>query len=329
MAEKRDIEINSRADTIGLMDMDVRPYPVTPPPPYEQVKPVYEKRKALEFCEWAEKNFKFEDRYGKDESLSHLRVLDIGLWRLGHKFCTSLFGEAGDDLPEPRLAPVDDWLPNERLAEEQAAIGFYLSGHPLNDYATALKRKGMLTLAELQAKADAEGAAIARVGVIASGLQERKSGRGTRFFRMNISDPTLQVPGIALFPEDFDACRNVFERTLQVVMTLEARFNEGQFDPVARGVVSIESVVGTGASSGLNVMIDDLAAISTIQSLLDRFCSDGSVKSKGPIRITALSVDLGGAVQDVPVEIGDGWPVSPQIKGALKSLPGVVMVEEI
>ena len=56
---------------------------------------MYEKRKALEFCEWAEKNFKFEDRYGKDESLSHLRVLDIGLWRLGHKFATSLFGECG------------------------------------------------------------------------------------------------------------------------------------------------------------------------------------------------------------------------------------------
>ena len=47
MAEKKDIEINSRLDTIGLMDMDVRPYPVTPPPPYEDVKPVYEKRKAL------------------------------------------------------------------------------------------------------------------------------------------------------------------------------------------------------------------------------------------------------------------------------------------
>jgi len=262
-------------------------------------------------------------------SLDALTAYSAAIFEQRDSAQVSLFGEAGDDLPEPRLAPVDDWLPNERLAEEQAAIGFYLSGHPLNDYATALKRKGMLTLAELQAKADAEGAAIARVGVIASGLQERKSGRGTRFFRMNISDPTLQVPGIALFPEDFDACRNVFERTLQVVMTLEARFNEGQFDPVARGVVSIESVVGTGASSGLNVMIDDLAAISTIQSLLDRFCSDGSVKSKGPIRITALSVDLGGAVQDVPVEIGDGWPVSPQIKGALKSLPGVVMVEEI
>ncbi|MEM1232883.1 MAG: DNA polymerase III subunit alpha, partial [Pseudomonadota bacterium] len=46
----------------------------------------------------------------------------------------SLFGEAGDDLPEPRLSPMDDWLPAERLNEEFAAIGFYLSGHPLDDY---------------------------------------------------------------------------------------------------------------------------------------------------------------------------------------------------
>lgn len=56
---------------------------------------------------------------------------------------------------------------------------------------------------------DAEGRwrTPARVGVLVSGLQERKSARGNRFFRMNISDPTGQVAGMALFPEDFDACR--------------------------------------------------------------------------------------------------------------------------
>ncbi len=54
----------------------------------------------------------------------------------------SLFGEAGEDLPEPKMPPVNDWLPNERLAEEHKAIGFYLSGHPLDDYLPALKRKG-------------------------------------------------------------------------------------------------------------------------------------------------------------------------------------------
>jgi DNA polymerase-3 subunit alpha len=240
----------------------------------------------------------------------------------------SLFGEAGDDLPEPRLSPVDDWLPNERLVEEQTAIGFYLSGHPLDDYAPALKRKGLITLADLQAKAEAEGAAIARVGVVISALQERKSGRGTRFFRMNISDPTGQVSGMALFPDDFETMRKVFEQTTQVVMTLEARFNEGQFDPIARSAAPIDGIVDA-ATAGLNVMIDDEVAVPMVQSVLERFKDDKSIRSRGEIILTALSVPLPGAPQDVSVSIGDGWPVSAQIKGALKSLPGVVLIEDI
>jgi DNA polymerase-3 subunit alpha len=240
----------------------------------------------------------------------------------------SLFGDAGDDLPEPRLSPVDDWLPSERLTEEQTAIGFYLSGHPLDDYAAALKRKGLMTLEELRLKAEAEGAAVARVGVIVSALQERKSGRGTRFFRMNISDPTGQVSGMALFPDDFETVRKVFDCTSQVVMTLEARFNEGQFDPVARSVAAIDGIVGAGEAVGLNVMIDDLQAVELVCSVLERFREDASIKTKGPIVLTALSQPLPNASQDVPVSIGDGWPVSPQIKGAIKSLPGVVLVTD-
>ena len=264
------------------------------------------------------------------QSLDALTAYSAAIFEQKTSNQVSLFGEAGDDLPEPRLSPVDDWLPNERLAEEQLAIGFYLSGHPLDDYAVALKRKGMLTLAELQEKAERDGGAVARVGVIVSGLQERKSGRGTRFFRMNISDPTGQVSGMALFPEDFESVRQVFEKTYQVVMTLEARFNEGQFDPIARSVAPIDGVVSAGAVAGLNVMIDTADAAEIIHSVLSRFKDDGSVKSKGPVRITALSVPLPDeATQDVPIDIGDAWPVSPQIKGALKSLPGVVAVEDL
>ena len=240
----------------------------------------------------------------------------------------SLFGEAGDDLPEPRLSPVEDWLPNERLAEEQTAIGFYLSGHPLDDYAPALKRKGLMNLADLQIKAEADGAAIARVGVVVTALQERKSGRGTRFFRMNISDPTGQVSGMALFPDDFETVRKVFEQTTQVVMTLEARFNEGQFDPIARSVAPIDGIVDA-ATAGLNVMIDDEDAVGMVQSVLEPFRDDPSIRTRGELLLTALAVPLADAAQDVSVSIGEGWPVSPKIKGALKSLPGVVLVEDM
>src|SRR5262249_44535983 len=39
-----------------------------------------------------------------------------------------------------RLPNVESWLPAERLQKEFDAIGFFLSGHPLDDYMTALKR---------------------------------------------------------------------------------------------------------------------------------------------------------------------------------------------
>ncbi|MEL6586658.1 MAG: DNA polymerase III subunit alpha, partial [Pseudomonadota bacterium] len=92
----------------------------------------------------------------------------------------SLFGEAGDDLQEPRLPYRDDWLPAERLGEEFKAIGFYLSGHPLDDYMPALKRQDVKTLAQIQTQTGS-GPMVAKLSGIVSARQERKSARGNRF----------------------------------------------------------------------------------------------------------------------------------------------------
>src|SRR5207245_143941 len=53
-------------------------------------------------------------------------------------------GGGGDDLVLPRR---DAWLPMERLAQEFEAVGFYLSGHPLDDYVKPLARLGVETWA--------------------------------------------------------------------------------------------------------------------------------------------------------------------------------------
>jgi len=238
----------------------------------------------------------------------------------------SLFGEAGEDLPEPRLSPVGDWLPAERLEEEHKAIGFYLSGHPLDDYLPALKRKNVMTLEDLRQKAERDGAALGKVGVIVTGLQERKSGRGNRFFRMNISDPTGQLAGIALFPDDADAIRAVFDKTNQVVMTLEAKFNEGQFDPIGRSVAPIDTVVADAGASGLRIMIDDPIAAQTVAELLAHAAQAAVTASRGPVYLRLFHPTLPG---EVDLDTGMEFPVTPQIKGALRSLPGVLDVEEI
>ena len=238
----------------------------------------------------------------------------------------SLFGDAGDDLPEPRLMPVADWQALERLEEEHKAIGFYLSGHPLDDYLPALKRRKVMTLAELQQKAERDGGAIGKVGVLVSALQERKSGRGTRFFRMNISDPTSQVSGIAMFCDDFDAARRVFDQTHQVVMTLEARFNEGQFDPVGRSVVAMEGVVAEAGATGLRIFIEDAGAIATVASVLAQASEAQRNLPRGPVMLCLMDPGLPGETE---IDTGQEFPLNPQIKGAIRSLPGVMEVQEV
>ncbi|MEM9708254.1 MAG: DNA polymerase III subunit alpha [Pseudomonadota bacterium] len=237
----------------------------------------------------------------------------------------SLFGEAGDDLPEPRLSAVEDWLSAERLEAEHEAVGFYLSGHPLDDYLAPMKRKGCTTLAELRDKAERDGGAVGRVGVMVSALQDRKSGRGTRFFRMTISDPTLTVSGMALFPEDFETSRKVFDRTSRVVMSLEARFNDGGFDPVARSVTALEDVAADVGDMSVRVFIDAPEGAQSVRGLLDRYRDDKAVKGRGDVRIAPLGLGIG----EVDIELGDGWPMTPEIKSALKSLPGVAAVEDV
>ena len=183
-----------------------------------------------------------------------------------------------------------------------------------------------MTLADLQAKAERNGAAVGRVGVLVSGLQERKSARGTRFFRMNISDPTGQVAGMALFPEDFDAARRVLDQTHQVVMTLEARQAEGTFDPVARSVMPMEAAVADAAAAGLRIHVETAAAIASVAALLARMTAEAAVRSRGPVSFCIIDPASGAEVE---VTAGAAFPVNPQIKGAIKAIAGVAAVEEV
>ncbi len=46
----------------------------------------------------------------------------------------SLFGDEVLEIPEPELPNVAPWDIKEKLSKERNVLGFYLTGHPLNDY---------------------------------------------------------------------------------------------------------------------------------------------------------------------------------------------------
>ncbi len=236
----------------------------------------------------------------------------------------SLFGEAGDDLPEPRLPRCDDWLPAERLAEEFKAIGFYLSGHPLDDYLPALKRKQVLTLDEVAAKAE-RGPFIGRMAGVVAGRQERKSARGNRFAFAQLSDPTGQFE-VTLFSDTLEAAREHLETGSRIIVTVEATMEADQLKLLGRSVAPVDIAIADAGSNGLRIFLGEAGAVSAVRSVLENAREQKIKGARGPVIFTIQTqTDLG----EIDVSLEEVYPVTPQIKGALRSLQGVVEVEEV
>ncbi|MEL6565958.1 MAG: OB-fold nucleic acid binding domain-containing protein, partial [Pseudomonadota bacterium] len=236
----------------------------------------------------------------------------------------SLFGEAGDDLPEPRLMPVDDWLPAERLGEEHRAVGFYLSGHPLDDYAGALKRKGVVTLDEVTAKAES-APLVAKLAGVVSGLQVRKSARGNRFAFCQMSDHTGAYE-VTLFSESLEKAQDTLETGAKVIVTVEATMEADQLKLLGRSVAPIDTVVADVTGMGLRIYVEAPSAIASVASVLEGAKHAAKGAGRGPISVCLMDDSLPGEVE---MDLGAEFPVSPQIRGAIKSLTGVIEVEEV
>ncbi|MBO9478568.1 DNA polymerase III subunit alpha [Shimia sp. R11_0] len=236
----------------------------------------------------------------------------------------SLFGEAGDDLPEPRLSPAGDWLQAERLDEEAKAIGFFLSGHPLEDYMAPLKRKQVMTLDELTDKARG-GPCIAKLAGRVSGRQERKSARGNRFAFAQLSDPTGAYE-VTIFSDTLEKCREYLEVGSKVVVTVKAEMESDQLKLLAQSMTPVETIVADAGNSGLKIYLDDASAVGPVANILEGAKETMQNMPKGPIWFCLTNMELPGEVE---IDAGAGFPVNPQIKSALKSVEGVMAVEEV
>jgi hypothetical protein len=68
-------------------------------------------------------------------------------------------------------------------------VGFYLSGHPLDDYPAGAEAQGRADPDRDHPRA-AGGAFVGRIAGAVANRQERKSARGNRFAFVQLSDPT-------------------------------------------------------------------------------------------------------------------------------------------
>jgi len=235
---------------------------------------------------------------------------------------SSLFG-GGEDLPPPRAVVAPIWMPAEKLGEEHAAVGFYLSGHPLDDYLPALRRKNVQTLAEVTQAAQ-DGALVASLAGTVAFRQEKKSARGTRFAFVGLSDPT-GLYEVTVFSDTLDAHRQHLEPGENVVLQVQVEPSGEQVKLLARSVVPLEQAVADAGANRLAVEITGLDAVPGIAAALARIQAEVNAPSRarGPITLRLKDGD-----DLVDIEITEDAPLTTPARQALRVVPGVLEVLE-
>jgi DNA polymerase-3 subunit alpha len=234
---------------------------------------------------------------------------------------TELFGSGSARTPLA-LGNIEPWLPAERLQKEFDAIGFFLTGHPLDDYATTLKRMRVQSWAEF-ARAVRAGANSGRVAGTVVARTERRTRTGSKMGIIGLSDPTGHYEAV-LFSEGLAQFRDLLEPGAAVLLTLSA---EVQGDDVRARIGMVEPLDQAAAklSKGLRVFLRGDAPIESVAKRLEGPSSGRSPQDNGEVAIILL-LNEG---TEVEVKLPGRFKVSPQIAGAIKAVPGVVAVEAV
>ena len=143
-----------------------------------------------------------------------------------------------------RLPATEPWLPAERLRKEFEAVGFFLSGHPLDDYAATLRRMRVQSWAEF-ARGVRAGASAGRVAGTVVTRTERRARSGSKMGIIGLSDPSGHYEAV-MFSEGLTQFRDLLDPGAAVLLTLSA---ELQGDDVRARIQMVEplGVEGRGA----------------------------------------------------------------------------------
>jgi DNA polymerase-3 subunit alpha len=247
-----------------------------------------------------------------------------------------MFGNAAD-APTIMLPQVEPWLPSDRLRREYDAIGFFLSGHPLDDYAVVLKRLRVQSWAEFS-RAVKTGATAGKVAATVVSRMERRTKTGNKMGIMGLSDPTGHFEAV-LFSEGLAQYRDVLEPGAAVLLQLGA---ELQGEDVRARVLHAEPLDDAAAKTqkGLRIFLRDTKPLDSIAKRLAM--PEAALPNPPPRGVAARPAGNGGAGDgdvslvlmldlqtEVEMKLPGRFKVSPQIAGAIKAVSGVVDVQTL
>ncbi|HVL77451.1 MAG TPA: OB-fold nucleic acid binding domain-containing protein, partial [Noviherbaspirillum sp.] len=183
----------------------------------------------------------------------------------------SLFGGDDSDLePPPEYAKVPPWSEKQKLTEEKQALGFYLSGHLFDAYATEVRRFARTKLSSLEPSREPRLLA----GII-SAVRTQMTQRG-KMVIVTLDDGTAVVE-VTVYNELYDPNRNLFKE--DEFLAVHGKVSEDRFSGGLR--VSAEKVMDIAAArvafaKALRLSMNGQADARRLRELLEPFQQTGT-----------------------------------------------------
>jgi len=221
-----------------------------------------------------------------------------------------------------KLKPAEAWTPMDKLQKEFEAVGFFLSGHPLDQYERALAKLNVRRFVDFEAAAARGGATAGRLAGIVIAARERRSQKGNKFAFALFSDTSGQFEAV-IFSDTLAQSRELLEAGTPVLLSVEGERDGEALKMRVQELRSLDQAMEQIPRSVKTVLDGDMlarnpATLDQLKALL----SPGRAELRLAIQLPEYAE---------PVEIGPKghYDLSAQVIGRISTLPGVLEISEM
>jgi DNA polymerase-3 subunit alpha len=230
----------------------------------------------------------------------------------------NLFGGGGGPADTPKLPNVQAHDSLEQLRLEFEAIGFYLSAHPLDRYAKALARLGVITHRQMMERATrGSGTMRFRVPGIVTARQERTSARGKRYAFLGMTDTTGSYE-VTVFSEILAVNREIMVAGQALIVTIDVQKTGDEIRLTCQGIEPLDKAVEKSAA-GLKILLDSGEGVPGLRDILSR-----EQQGRGQVSIVVTE-----PAREIEIKLPGAWTITEKSRSAIGALPGIVEVQEL
>jgi len=222
----------------------------------------------------------------------------------------------GGGASEPKLhfelRDAAPWSEEERLASEYGMLGFYVSGHPLEKYASSLKDMGVLSLDEVEGQRN--GKEITVAGLIV-GTRPMRSKKGARWAIFTLQDMT-GVQELLVFPEAFSRLEQILKPGSPLLLKVRVQIEEAGTRLSLQEARRLEAIAERNGPSEFRVRLEmGLVGDETLNQLENLFAS-----APGPTTVVFELVSPDGSVASLQSQ--QHVRVKPELEEAVRRICG-------